>query len=387
MLVAILLVGGMAGGVLLWDLERRTEALNQAREDVDASVSRLAATLTEIGSAQRTGVALGRIDGPGFERLAALVGQLHADTAAAAARLRTASGSASLKALAEASDVLAAAVARAQDHLRLGQELMAADVILTDGRGAIDAMQARVGDIRAAEQAASGAEYAALATRRWTVLGAAAALWAVGLLLLAFGGRPTPALPAGQTDDSRLLARPPIDAPAPSAPIDLTAAAELCTALSRVTATTALPAMLERAAAILDASGLILWMGAGEELFAVIAHGYPPHLVAQLGAIRRDADNATAAAWRRGAMTTVSPHGSGNGAIVTPMFGPDACVGVLAIELRNRREHDPTTTAVAAMIAAQLAAAVAAWPAASPAGSTEPAADIGAAPTRHVAGA
>jgi len=53
------------------------------------------------------------------------------------------------------------------------------------------------------------------------------------------------------------------------------------------------------------------------------------------------------------------------GALVVPMFGPDGCIGVLALEVRNGCEQDPAAQAVAGMVAAQLATAVAAWPAAS----------------------
>jgi hypothetical protein len=52
-----------------------------------------------------------------------------------------------------------------------------------------------------------------------------------------------------------------------------------------------------------------------------------------------------------------------NGAIVAPMFGPEACVGVLAAEVRHGRELDPGTQAVTAMIAAQLSTVLGAWPA------------------------
>jgi hypothetical protein len=51
---------------------------------------------------------------------------------------------------------------------------------------------------------------------------------------------------------------------------------------------------------------------------------------------------------------------SSNGAIVAPMLGRDACIGVLAAEVRGRREDDAATRAVAVMIAAQLATVVAA---------------------------
>jgi hypothetical protein len=127
----------------------------------------------------------------------------------------------------------------------------------------------------------------------------------------------------------------------------------------------ALPALLERAASILDAPGLILWMAAGEELFAVTAHGYAPQVLAKVGPISRKAENATAAAWRDGRTITVPAGDGGYGAVVAPLFGPDACIGVLAAEIRGGREADAAAQAVIALIAAQLATVVSAWPAAS----------------------
>ena len=149
--------------------------------------------------------------------------------------------------------------------------------------------------------------------------------------------------------------------------MDLAAAADLCVALSRVTSTSSLPGLLTRAAGILDASGIIVWLSAGEELFAVTAHGYKPQVIARLGPIARTADNATAEAWREGRIAVGPSEGDASGAIVAPMFGPDSCIGVLSVELRLRRGADPALQSVASMIAAQLATAVSAWPAASPA--------------------
>jgi hypothetical protein len=106
-------------------------------------------------------------------------------------------------------------------------------------------------------------------------------------------------------------------------------------------------------------------MAAGEELFAVTAHGYSPQVLGKLGAISRKADNATAAAWREGRTITVPAADGGNGAIVAPLFGPDACIGVLAAEVPPGRDADPTAEAVTALIAAQLSTVVSAWPAAS----------------------
>jgi GAF domain-containing protein len=72
----------------------------------------------------------------------------------------------------------------------------------------------------------------------------------------------------------------------------------------------------------------------------------------------------------------VAGDGKTPGGLVAPMFGPDGCIGILALETRQGREQEPAVQAVAAIVAAQLATAVAAWPAASvpPAAVKEPAA-------------
>jgi len=51
--------------------------------------------------------------------------------------------------------------------------------------------------------------------------------------------------------------------------------------------------------------------------------------------------------------------------VAAPINGVSGCVGVFAAEVRNGREDDPATRAVAAILAAQLAAIVSAWPGAS----------------------
>ena len=153
--------------------------------------------------------------------------------------------------------------------------------------------------------------------------------------------------------------------------IDLAAAADLCTALSRVDSSAALPDMLARASALLDASGIVVWLASGTGLCAATSHGYDPRVINRLGSIPHDADNATAAAWRTGEVRTVAGDVMSNGAIVAPMFGPDTCIGVLAAEVRNGREQDASTRAVTMMVAAQLAAVLSTWPSASQARAAE----------------
>jgi hypothetical protein len=122
-----------------------------------------------------------------------------------------------------------------------------------------------------------------------------------------------------------------------------------------------LPDLLAHAAGVLDASGIILWLGAGDELFPASAYGYEPKLLSRVGAIRRQSDNATAAAWRNGELAVVPGDGSANGAIVAPLLTGDTCIGVFAAEVRHALETDGSARAVATMFAAQFAAIVSPW--------------------------
>lgn len=363
--VVILLAVGLASAYFLWDIDRRQADLRAADADVSARVARLSDALADIVSAQHAYVTPGQAGAPWFERMASLVREVYDDTAALRGRLRAADAEVTLEALTSGIEALVAADTRARENLRLGQPLMAADVIFGDSRNTLDAMIGRLRELRATELRALDAESAALARQRWFVVSAAAVVWLVGLLVLI--ARPWPRADAEigpATSDTR-PADAPVDSQRTRPAIDLTAAAALCVDLSRLSTAEALPGLLSRAAVILDAPGIILWMAAGEELFAVSAQGYPPQIVARLGPISRRADNATAAAWRHGRLTTVPGVANGNGAIVAPMFGTEASIGVLAVEVRHGQELDAAVQAVVTMLAAQLATAVSAWPAGS----------------------
>jgi hypothetical protein len=354
-LLTLMLAGGLASGLFLYNIDNRETALRRTEARTDARVAQLTATLMEVAAAQHASVTLGQQAEPWFERITTLVRQLYDGVAALREGLRSPEALASVDAIAAGVEALVAADLRIRENLRLGQPLMAADVIFSDSRNSLDMMASRLRELRDTEARAADRTLAALRRERWSALGGVGLLWMVGALLL----YPT-----------RTADVPPEQAAAPVAvvehpvrrSIDLPAAAALCTDISRVTTAAALPALLERAAALLDAPGVILWMAAGEELFAVTSHGYSPHVMKKVGPIARRADNATASAWRRGRTTTVGGTTNGNGAIVTPLFGPDSCIGVLAAEVRSGRERDEDTQAVAAMVAAQLATVVSAWP-------------------------
>lgn len=139
--------------------------------------------------------------------------------------------------------------------------------------------------------------------------------------------------------------------------LDLLAAANICTELGRVEDPGEVQALLREAARILDARGLIVWVwdALSAELKPALVHGYPDTVRAKLPAVRADADNVTAAAFRSASTCAVNGDDHSSGALVVPLLRPAACAGVLAIELPHGSEKIPAVRAVATFLAAMLA--------------------------------
>jgi len=304
---------------------------------------------------------------------------------------------------------------RAREYVRAGQKLLASDLIFSNGLELTDSIVNAIDKARAAETLHRQTAEATFERRqRFALTAAAAAALLVALLLLprveveaipevalnrpappvrpalvakpepiglataesdswtparraadAKHAEPEPALavtaaePAGAAEIVRAPA--PAPAPVPLEPaIDLPGVAVLCTELSRVDDTLALPPLLERAASLLDASGIILWIAApdGRELMPILAQGYSAQLVSRLGPLARDARNATAAAFRTSTLQTVKASKSSSGAIAAPLVTPSGCVGVMAAEIRHDGESQDAKLAAATIVAAQLACLV-----------------------------
>lgn len=363
--VALLFAVGGAAAFLLWEIDRRARALNDSAREVARQIDVTTTALADIGLAQHGYVAL---QDAGATQ--ALVGERMSQFQAAASRLgaltRSERAPGILQAIAREMGELGAVDARAQEYARSGQTFLASDLLSRRGRGHLGRVAGHLRELRVVEAAAADTELLGLREEVLSALAAAAAVWLAGMLLLAFTAgkrRRDVQAPEPQTGT------PTSPSPEPSRPavptVDLAAAAALCSELSRVTSSAALPSLLARAAGILDARGLIVWMGAGDELFPAAAHGYDTRMLARLAPIGRSTVNATATAWRTGRPGTVKGDGDSPGAIVAPMFNPTHCIGVFAAEVRHGREQDPSARAVTSMIAAQLATIVAAWPAPS----------------------
>ena len=365
-IITLLLASLVAAAGFLWTIEQRAARAAAVVSNASTRLAHISDTIAGIGTAQQSYVAPGQLDEPWFERASMLIAELERDTQDVGASLRAPESSDNLHQLTESVATLKAADGRTRENLQLGQELMASDVIFSDGRNLLDSMIASVHELQAAEQIHLRAELSEISRQRWLTFGGVAVMWIVGLLALP-GRRPRAIVadsPVQGQATGRLIAEPQ-PRPQPRSDVDLAAAANVCTDLSKITTTAALPGLLGRAAGALDATGLILWISAGEQLFPVMAHGYSDEVLARMGPIARNAENAAASAWRSGQLTVVrAGNAGGQGAIVTPLFGLHNCIGVLSAELR-KGEESPAVQAVATIIAAQLSTVVPAWPAGS----------------------
>jgi len=149
----------------------------------------------------------------------------------------------------------------------------------------------------------------------------------------------------------------PVAAVQPSSEPDFLALADLCTEFGRVQDAGQLEPLLRDAARILDARGLIVWLwdALTGQLKPTLVHGYSEQVLAQLPAVGRDGDNATAAAFRLRQTCAVKGSEYTSGALVTPLLTATGCAGVLAIELQNGREQARSVRAGATILAALLA--------------------------------
>ena len=388
------------------EADRRAEA---AAGEAFSTAARGAARGTlELRAAQQAYVATGQADDFWASKVAATLGSLRDRLTS----LRTAAVSSDARAQIDAAtgslDDFAQMDRRAREYVRTGQKVVASDLIFSNAGELTDAAVASIDKAVTSELTARNVAAETFERRQdFALIAAAASAGLVMLLLLprvqsdlpgpsfleqsvpvpaastlsiraadtaliGHDGWSTPkrstdatpaeamgAQPASQTPHAETAAQPET-AGASVRVLDFKVVATLCTELSRVDDTMALPPLLERAAAVLDAAGIILWIADpdGRELNPVLAQGYPQHLVNRLGTIPRGAENATAAAYRTGMLQTVFGNGTSNGAIAAPLLTCGGCVGVMAAEVKGDTERLEANLAAATILAAQLASLV-----------------------------
>lgn len=274
---------------------------------------------------------------------------------------------------------------RVRDYLRTEESLMASDVVFSEGgeaaaRAALEIETARIG-----EHQAFDADEAALHRLEAYAMGSAVGLSALMLAIFGLARAPriehepvaeavaplaADELPLHHQVASRdpwpLTPAPePIPNPPGEVSSALKSAADLCTEFGRMHDVADLKMLLGRAARLLDASGIVVWLGspAGADLQPVMAHGYSDHVLALMRAVPRTADNAAAAAYRSSTLQVVrSRPGQSLGAVVVPLLSADGCIGALTAEIRDGSETSEDVQSLASIFAAQLAGALSAAP-------------------------
>ncbi|MEQ1731353.1 MAG: GAF domain-containing protein [Vicinamibacterales bacterium] len=267
-----------------------------------------------------------------------------------------------------------------REHMASEDNQAAADAVFSE---ATDAVSSAVSNVEAAIDAEQQSADAFETTQRRAqvyALGGVAGLVAIILAMLGFA--PSAAArdvePEGVVLESGSLSelaheavfdRTPVEPPmrasdaGRSTDESLNTLAALCTEFGRVRDAGQLKGLLEQAARVMNARGLIVWLGSttGGDLRPVLAHGYADATLARIPTVARSADNAAATAYRTGDVQVVkSRPGAAQGAVVAPLLVADGCIGALTAEIRDRGEESATTRALAQILAAQLAGVLAA---------------------------
>lgn len=261
---------------------------------------------------------------------------------------------------------------RARDYLKSGQQLMAGDVIFTEGSDSAATAVRQIETARLAQHQAVEVEVEAHRRQEVQTAAVAAGVVVVIVLLLI----PVPGARTAETGlaitsiDPAAAAYSDEIAPAAPAPVPvvslnthaqgsvLKAATGVATDFGRVRDLDELTQVLGRAAEVMDASGLMVWVGSatGGDLRPVLAHGYSAEMIARIPPVPRSADNAAAAAYRSGTLQIVlSRPGGSIGAVVAPILSADGCIGALSAEIRSGGETSESVQALAAIFAAHLA--------------------------------
>jgi hypothetical protein len=267
---------------------------------------------------------------------------------------------------------------RARSLVQADQKFVASDVIFMDSVQTTTRLAQALGAAHEADWAGRDAQLERLSMVRLAAIGGGVAVVLVGAWILLARARSATTTeaerPAAETTDTRAarsildpgpvertapVAPPP--APVPVADVNLSEAASLCVDLARILDTRDVPALFERAADVLGAKGLVLWVTdpSGALLRPSLTHGYPEKVVARMSGLEMDGDNATAIAFRSMQPQLVgASSGTATGALAVPLITATGCVGVLSAEIKNAKPG-PDTLSVAQMIAAQLSALVA----------------------------
>jgi hypothetical protein len=377
-----------ACGYFFLQSDRRTSAARAALGAFDQDAREATAALADIRAAQQAYVAASQVPAFWMPKVASMLTRVTATVTALGQTATSTQARASLDEAAASVAEFASVDRRTRDYLESGELLMAGDVVFAEG-GETAALAAR--HIETARLAEHGVFDATVADgRRREALAAAGVSAFIALIVVVLVPLPRATITANPTtlttaapdgdefalrlNEAVVEASPPTRSgePEPTAasargvsPV-LEAAASLCTDLGRVNSLDNLSTLLGRVAALMDASGLVLWLGdaSGGDLRPIVAHGYGAQALARMPTVPKSADNAAAAAYRTAALQIVRSGPDSTGAIVAPLLAAEGCVGALSAEIRGGGESSESVLALATIFAAQVAGLLTTAPAA-----------------------
>jgi hypothetical protein len=378
-LAAVVLTACSVAAYFVWTSESQARRSVDDARAFDQTAAEIERAVRDLGAAQQAYVAAGQ----GMDFWIAKVSE---STATVKRRLDSLRSTATAAPAQSAFDNASSALQdfeqidrRVRDYMRNGQKLLASDLIFADGLEIVGAIASSIDQARIEELAARDSVVRGLRRAEGLAVAGVAGI-ALAAILMLLPPQTSPAERAAREALAGPLTlslelrekSPPVDPALPAvavahetqltppATLDLDTIASLCSDLAKVVDTHALTALLGRAATVLDAPGIVLWIADpdGRELSPIVTHGYSPQVVVRLGTILRDAENATAAALRTSLLQTVATDAVSNGAIAAPLVTPAGCVGIMAAEVRRHGEKDPSKLAAATIIAAQLATLV-----------------------------
>jgi hypothetical protein len=396
-LFALLAVLVIAGTLTLDFLLSRSIARDRAANAaVTYELGSLQVALAELRAAEAAYVATGQSPDVSLRRADELTSRL--DTGLT--RLRDTSTNdnvrASYQAALDTFTALTALDKKARAYISSSQEFLAADVVFIESQDGSRRLADQLEQLRAVQAAQTEASAAQM---NWLRFGATTLAMGLVLAVALRVGKPAPLSPATEAaltaqmirelppvvkPSTPLAARtassagqpaaatppaapaaPPTPAPAPAPPpppsVNLPDAAELCVDLARVMDGRDVPALLERAARVLSAKGVILWMADadGRVLRPSLSHGYSEKVLGRLGTLDVDSDNVTSLAFRSARPQTMPGSGpNAAGAVAVPLVTASGCSGVLAAELRDSKPA-PELLALTRIVAAQFATLIA----------------------------
>ena len=366
-----------AAGLFVWSSESRArDAETSLRLATDAGRHALI-DASDLRAAQQSYVAVGQGEAFWFARVDALSKDLDDVLAVFKGHLSSPEALAAADQAAGALQDFAQLDKRAREYTHGRQLSQASDIIFGDGFDMTRKLTDSVAHALTAEAVAHDADAGQLRRREAAALGGAALAAAIALLLLIPGGASRAAEPAVMlgAEPSVAVSKETLDdlgdfgmvgwpstgaAASPEPPLDLSGMAAVCSELSRVADTKVIPALLERAAGILDAAGIVVWIADpdGRELSPIVVHGYTPQMASRLGTIARDAGNVTASAYRTALLQTVKGDAVSNGAVAAPLLSAGGALGVMAVEMKNGGEQREPLLAAATIIASQISTLV-----------------------------